>query len=596
MMKRAVSCLLLAALLLGAVPDAVGEETGKITYTAVTQDTLNLRKTASPSGTAVDKVAKGKQVEVLSNDGMWCKVKAGKRTGYLMASHLTMKGSYGHMGWGRTENDGTVLNLRQQADAASPVVYKAASGGIFELVSRSGDWYYVKEGEAMGYVEAGAVTPVEGEFTLGYTYSGAGEITADTLRLAPREVGDAVTREGAEGGLSFHLTYPDLHLEEADARIVQWIGDVKQTCAADLAANHPDVLGSLTAEYRALQIGSRYQSVVLLADYRVGNWRVPFALILNIDGQEGKVIPPAQLISDQKERALFCLESAVSSYLMTPADGYTGKPGEDWFQYAALSRAGIEVFLPTGLFLPAAAGSRSVEIPYAQLEGCLGLDDAFMAPYKRTIDPTKPMIALTFDDGPSEQTDRILKVLAQYNARATFCVVGSRVEGYADVLKRTVAQGNEIASHTWDHKKLTTLSVKSIRSQLSRTSQAVKEIAGFEIRALRPPYGSTNKNVRSVCKDSGMYVITWNIDTLDWKNRNTGKTRKAILNGAKNGNVILMHDLYATTASAVEQAVPELIERGIQLVTVSELLAYHKDGIVPGTVYTNLDPKHMKQP
>ncbi len=88
-------------------------------------------------------------------------------------------------------------------------------------------------------------------------------------------------------------------------------------------------------------------------------------------------------------------------------------------------------------------------------------------------------------------------------------------------------------------------------------------------------------------------ITRWQIDTKDWSSRNTSKVYKAIMNGAGNGEIILCHDLYPTTAAAVEKAIPDLIEKGYQLVTVSELLSFHKDGPVPGKVYNWVDPKNM---
>ena len=204
------------------------------------------------------------------------------------------------------------------------------------------------------------------------------------------------------------------------------------------------------------------------------------------------------------------------------------------------------------------------------------------------------MIALTFDDGPSEQTAKILDVLAQYDARATFCIQGQNVAAYGDTIKRAIAQGNEIASHTWNHKKLTELSASAVRSQLTRTNDAVRELTGgYEIKVLRPPYGSTNKTVRTICKELGMVIAHWQVDTLDWRTRSTSKTYRAIMKGAKNGAIVLCHDLYSSTAAAIEKAVPELVAQGYQLVTVSELLSFHKDGAQPGTVYAYLDPENI---
>ncbi|MBR1586518.1 MAG: polysaccharide deacetylase family protein [Clostridia bacterium] len=596
MMKKLIACLLLAALLLSLLPAALAAQETKITYTGtVKEGSLHLRKTPSATGKVLNTYKKGTQVDILENDGTWCKVQIGKRTGYMMASYLEIKANYPHVGWGATKDDGTVINVRSEESAGASILYKAMSGGVFEVTGESKDWYQVRVGDQFGYLEKSALTVTDGEFALGFSAKAdQNSVTVARMHSALREIGSPMTMSRAEGDFTFSITYPDLGIEAADSEISRWTQQIRMLFETDLRQNHPGSQGSLTVEYQALKINSRYESVTLMGEYKVGSLSAEAFLTLNIDAQEGALIPTASLFARNTPWALFCLESGISSLMSTPTDGYAGKPAADWLQYAALGRTGLEFYLPAGRYVPAALGSRKVDVTYFQLADCLGLDDAFMAQYRRVIDPAKPMLALTFDDGPSEETDKIVSVLAQYNARATFCVIGNKVESFSDVLKRTVAHGNEIASHTWTHPHLDQLSVASIRSQLSRTSAIVQEVSGFEIKALRPPYGAVNKNVRNVCKDQGLFIITWNIDTLDWKNRNTNKTYNAIVKGAKNGNIILMHDLYSTTAAAVEKAVPVLVEKGFQLVTVSELLAYHKDGIKTGTVYSNLDPKNMK--
>ena len=223
----------------------------------------------------------------------------------------------------------------------------------------------------------------------------------------------------------------------------------------------------------------------------------------------------------------------------------------------------------------------------------VSLDNAYVRSGSRKIDPTKPMIALTFDDGPSEETVRILDVLESYGGRATFCVVGNRLNSFSNILKDIAGQENEIACHTWSHQKLTELNATQIRSQISRVNDLVFELTGVTIQVLRCPYGSFNSRVKNVCAEFGMTIASWKLDTLDWSTRNTTKTYKAIMKDAENGAIVLMHDLYETTAAAVEKAVPELVAKGYQLVTVSELLSYHVGGPVAGTVYVGVDPENM---
>lgn len=199
-------------------------------------------------------------------------------------------------------------------------------------------------------------------------------------------------------------------------------------------------------------------------------------------------------------------------------------------------------------------------------------------------DPNKPMVALTFDDGPGPYTDRILSCLESHGAKATFFVVGNRLNTYSAQLKREAEMGMEIGCHTWSHANLTTLSAGGVSGEVTRTNELVRSLTGICPVTVRPPYGSHNATVRSA---AGAPLILWSIDTLDWKTRNANSTYNAVLDNVKDGDIILMHDIHSPTADAVELIVPALIERGYQLVTVSELAQY-RGGLVNGQTYRKI--------
>ena len=186
----------------------------------------------------------------------------------------------------------------------------------------------------------------------------------------------------------------------------------------------------------------------------------------------------------------------------------------------------------------------------------------------RKIDKNKKMVALTYDDGPSIYTPRVLKTLKKNNAVATFFVVGNRVPTYSDTVKKAHDMGCEIGNHTYEHKSLPNLSETEVKRQISKTNKEVKKAIGEKPVIMRPTGGATNANVKQWV---GMPSIIWSIDTLDWKTRNADSTKKAVLDHVKDGDIVLMHDLYSATASASETIIPELVKRGYQLVTVSEL-------------------------
>ena len=186
----------------------------------------------------------------------------------------------------------------------------------------------------------------------------------------------------------------------------------------------------------------------------------------------------------------------------------------------------------------------------------------------RKIDKNKKMVALTYDDGPSIYTPRILKTLKENNSVATFFVVGNRVPMYSDTVKKAYDMGCEIGNHTYEHKSLPNLSETEVKRQISKTNKEVKKAIGEKPVIMRPTGGATNTNIK---KWVGMPSIIWSVDTLDWKTRNADSTRRAVLHRVKDGDIVLMHDLYSATATASETIIPELVRRGYQLVTVSEL-------------------------
>lgn len=199
----------------------------------------------------------------------------------------------------------------------------------------------------------------------------------------------------------------------------------------------------------------------------------------------------------------------------------------------------------------------------------------------RKIDKKKKMVALTYDDGPSANTPKILDTLKKYDAVATFFVVGNRVSTYANTVKRAYGMGCEIGNHTYEHKILTRTDPAGIREQVSKTNAAVKNITGTDPIVMRPPGGCVNDTVKS---QTGMPMILWSIDTLDWRTRNAASTKTAVLDHVKDGDIVLMHDLYEATANASTTIIPTLVERGYQLVTVSEL-AECRGGMKDGCLY-----------
>ncbi len=198
------------------------------------------------------------------------------------------------------------------------------------------------------------------------------------------------------------------------------------------------------------------------------------------------------------------------------------------------------------------------------------------------------MIALTFDDGPAKSTSRIVDLLDTYNSQATFCVVGNRIADNAEILKETIAGGNEIAIHTWSHQNLSKLSEEEVRSEISKAADALEKYTGYTSSLLRPPYGNTNATVEQVCRDEDLAIIKWSVDTEDWKTKDANSTFEWIKTHAEDGAIILCHDIHSQTADAMELAIPWLIEQGYQIVTVSDMFEANGRSLQPGSIYRHL--------
>jgi len=207
-------------------------------------------------------------------------------------------------------------------------------------------------------------------------------------------------------------------------------------------------------------------------------------------------------------------------------------------------------------------------------------------PQSGNIDPSRPMIALSFDDGPGVLTNEFLDLFEQYGVRATFCTIGNLVNTQSEALARAMSMGSEVIGHSWDHKNLAKLSADDVRRQITDTSNAIASATGEPaILKFRPPYGAVSDTLRDVAAELGFAIIYWSVDPEDWNTKDSDAVYNAVMQNVKNGSIILSHEIYKSTLEAYRRIIPDLLTQGYQLVTVSELL-YHTHGeLTPGHVY-----------
>ncbi len=203
------------------------------------------------------------------------------------------------------------------------------------------------------------------------------------------------------------------------------------------------------------------------------------------------------------------------------------------------------------------------------------------------IDPSKPMIALTFDDGPGKYSRKFADLLTQYNGHGTFFVLGINATTFSESLKYVYDAGNEIGSHTMHHLNLNKLTEAQIKAEITDADAVIEGITGEKPTMIRTPYGNTKEAVLQLLDRP---MIKWNVDTLDWKSRNAEAVKKEILKHAKDGNIVLMHEVYESTYEGLSVAMQELSAEGYQFVTVSELMMYRGVTPVSGQVYCSIPP------
>lgn len=195
------------------------------------------------------------------------------------------------------------------------------------------------------------------------------------------------------------------------------------------------------------------------------------------------------------------------------------------------------------------------------------------------------IIAFTFDDGPSSHTPDLLEALKNYDAKASFFVLGSSVAKRKEILQRIVDEGHEVASHTYNHPQLTKLADEAVLQEIDSCDAIIYETIGMKPRLFRPPYGAYDNRVLSLLESRGKAVIMWSVDTLDWKYRDKQYVKNYILNHSKDGAIVLLHDVHRSSVDGFIEALPELRKRGYQLVTVSELLQWKGMETLAGKVY-----------
>jgi peptidoglycan/xylan/chitin deacetylase (PgdA/CDA1 family) len=189
--------------------------------------------------------------------------------------------------------------------------------------------------------------------------------------------------------------------------------------------------------------------------------------------------------------------------------------------------------------------------------------------------PEPKAVALTFDDGPHQMlTPKLLDILKEKNAKATFYVMGIKTQLHPDIVSRAHKEGHEVANHVWDHPVLSKLKYEEVQSQLSKTTLEIEKAMGDVPKTMRPPYGNTNPRLNNyITQASNLTVVIWSLDTLDWKRPAPEEITKKVAETIKAGDIILCHDIHPSTIAAMPGLIDAVRAKGFELLTVSQLMA-----------------------
>ena len=426
----------------------------------------------------------------------------------------------------------------------------------------------------------------------------------DELESPVREYGESYGFSQMDGDLMVHILYPVGDIEAMTENIEAWIDE--QTAYYEEDAQdyvRDDMKAELTVEYESRILEDKLVCVRMKGWYGAPLMAHPVDVVKTFHGnmETGKMVKLEDLLEDGGMETLRDMAAEDAGVEAEQID-------DGLLNHWMLTSDGLEITLARGEYLPMSEGTVVLSYTYEQLAGIVNLskipadgreessedsdEPEDVLPPDAALpmdqaDPDKPMIALTFDDGPSAHTERLLDAFEEHGGKATFFVVGNLINDRKETLVRMAEEGHEIAGHSWNHRQLTSLGKEDLQKQLVNTRAKIYKVTGVDANLMRPPYGSFNDDVKTMCRDHGISLINWSVDTLDWKYRDANTVYQSVMSQAKDGAIILCHDLHGSTVDAMEMAIPALIEKGYQLVTVSQLLTSQGGEVEAGKVYYN---------
>ena len=425
------------------------------------------------------------------------------------------------------------------------------------------------------------------------------------------EYGSSEVIKNNDGPLFTYIRYPQGG-NPTDSVIYDWAHQFYNDRVIEFELHReeePGALGEINIQFDSYLVDNRYAGVYESGEYNY-SLAMPVEIItetFNIDLSTGRFLENSDILDFSQ------IESIIAPLLRNrfiaehPSTyTYLNFIDETWLGKTVIARKGIMVIIEKDTLL-LNFDTLTVTLPYDELGSALlldintfpapnpapnpnqtntgGTDDGTESHFIDSVDQSKPIIALTFDDGPGTYTNDFLDLFEEYGIRATFCVVGNLVNTQPDTLARAVELGSEVIGHSWDHKNLAKLNPDDVRKQLVDTMDAIEAATGTRVLMFRPPYGESNESMKDVAAELDMALISWSVDAYDWDTKDVDAIYNAVLHNVENGAIILSHETYKSTLEAYKRLIPDLLDLGYQIVTVSELFFIKYGTPEPGRVY-----------
>ncbi|MFJ8263218.1 polysaccharide deacetylase family protein [Rummeliibacillus sp. NPDC094406] len=389
-----------------------------------------------------------------------------------------------------------------------------------------------------------------------------------------------VTEKSTNKNAPYTIQYPKTTSKVFNQSVTDTIHKVRDQYLKDMEKslhNDDTLVGSLNITYKTVVHKKNYYSFVLTQTIYTGiGPKQKNVKTFMYDKKNNKQILLQDVIQSQKN--LTTLSEAVKKQMSNDPDlkklSTTSAVKENlkpvWvnFEDYSLTDKTYTVYFDGSKLSKDSTQIKKINVPLSSINSILA--KPFKVEVRKPIKKkSNKLVALTFDDGPSDAvTPKVLKILKKHNIKATFFMVGSQVNANPKMAKQVQEAGHEIGNHTYSHPNLKNLTNTQIKSQLTRTSAAIKKATGHNPTLFRPPYGSFDNRVRAQTK---LPVILWSVDTRDWEHHNSQKLLEYVKKETYPGAVILMHDIHMPTADGLDAVITYLEKQGYSFVTVSEL-------------------------